>query len=286
MTEPKQSTGLTSVIEPLGSDESPASSTHETDSFANAGRSAGAMTSRAVSGSRPRVAVFAHTPRTREYGRRALRLLGCVPLVFLSVEELVRMGARARDLAMVLLEHDGEGNDPEISQDAKFGDLVRQAIGEQLPVLHSFAAASGSAIPGFRANDMVLPASQSFAQLCRTLMAFMRHHKVPTTEIRLAWGGHRFCVETGNVFIGKDVVQLKPEEFDLALELFFNIGTRISRTWLKTMVPAAQTLRRRPTGSAPDIALIRLRDLLNLEPVYGWELQITPGLSCRLIKVD
>ncbi len=100
------------------------------------------------------------------------------------------------------------------------------------------------------------------------------------------WGGHRFCTDTGNVFIGEDVVELKPEEFDLALELFFNLGTRISRAWLRSMVPAMQTLRRRPTGVAPDFAILRLRDILNLEPVYGWELQITPGSSCRLVKLS
>ena len=235
--------------------------------------------------SRPRVALFAHTPRTREYGRRALRLLGCVPLVFLSLEEFLRMGARTRELSLAFIEHIEEDAEADSAPDAEFGETVRRAIGDHLPVLHSFAAASGGAIPGFRINDMVIPASQSFAQLCRTLTSFMQRHKVPTSEIRLMWGGHRFCIETGNVFIGEDMVQLKPEEFDLALELFFNIGTRISRAWLRTMVPAMQTLRRRPTGIAPDFAILRLRDLLNLEPIYGWELQITPGLSCRLNKL-
>ncbi|MGI4778593.1 MAG: hypothetical protein ACRYGA_10835 [Janthinobacterium lividum] len=220
----------------------------------------------------------------REYGRRALRLLGCVPLVFLSIEEFLRMGTRTRELALVFLEHaDADGSD---ENTVKFGDRVRKAIGDDLPILHSFAAASGGTIPGFRLKDMVLPASQSFAQLCRTLAAFLQSHRVPTTEIRLMWGGHRFCIDSGNVLIGRDVIQLKPEEFDLALELFFNVGTRISRTWLRTMVPAMQTLRRRPTGVAPDFAILRLRDVLNLEPVYGWDLQVTPGLSCRLVKVD
>lgn len=232
---------------------------------------------------RPRVALFAHTPRMREYSRRALRLLGCVPLVFLGIEEFLRMGTRTRELALVFLEHADEDDD-ETPMD--FADRVRTAIGNDLPIVHSFAVASGGTIPGFRINDMVLPASQSFAQLCRTLAAFMQRHGIPTTEVRLMWGGHCFCVESGNVHIGRDVVQLRPEEFDLALELFFNVGTRISRTWLRTMVPAMQTLRRRPTGVAPDFAILRLRDILNLEPVYGWDLQVTPGLSCRLVKVD
>lgn len=236
--------------------------------------------------SRPRVALFAHTPRTREYGRRALRLLGCVPLVFLNIEEFLRMGPRTRELALVFLEHIDEEGDAAAPSDVKFGDRVRRAIGDQLPILHSFTFASGGAIPGFRTNDMVLPASQSFAQLCRTLTVFMHRHQVPTTEIRLMWGGHRFCIESGNVFIGSEMVALKPEEFDLALELFFNLGTRISRAWLRMMVPSMQTLRRRPTGVAPDFAILRLRDILNLELIYGWELQITPGLSCRLVKID
>lgn len=236
--------------------------------------------------SRPRVALFAHTPRTREYGRRALRLLGCVPLVFLSIEEFLRMGPRTRELSLVFLEHPGDGIDSEAFTTVKFGDRVRKAIGDHLPILHCFSVTSGGAIPGFRNNDMVVPASQSFAQLCRTLTLFMQRNKLPTSEIRLMWGGHRFCTDTGNVFIGEDMVYLKPEEFDLALELFFNLGTRISRAWLRSMVPAMQTLRRRPTGIAPDFAILRLRDILNLEPIYGWELQITPGLSCRLVKLS
>jgi hypothetical protein len=38
---------------------------------------------------RPRVAVIAFTPRSREYARRALRLLGGVPLIFVDMDEFL-----------------------------------------------------------------------------------------------------------------------------------------------------------------------------------------------------
>ena len=234
---------------------------------------------------RPRVALFAHTPRNREYGRRALRLLGGVPLVFLNADEFLAMGDRTRELAMVLLEHSdeaAEANEPA----GTLADRIRREIGDDLPMLHSIPAASGGSIPGFRNNDMLLPASLSFAQLCRTLKGFMQLHSLPARDARLEWGAHRFCVESGTVFVDGVQVQMKPEEFDLALELFFNAGTRVSRPWLRAMVPAMQTLRRRPTGPAADVAVLRVRDMLGLEPAYGWELEVSPGLSCQLTRLE
>jgi hypothetical protein len=234
---------------------------------------------------RPRVAVIAFTPRSREYARRALRLLGGVALVFVDMDEFLEMGERLQELSMVLLEHPEEDQSIEV-KDAAVGEGVRQAIGEEMPIMHSFPAQSGGAIPGFRPNDMLLPSSLSFAQLCRTLRSFLQKNGLPTTEARLEWGMYRFCIESGMVYVNEKPVTLKPEEFDLALELFFNAGARVSRPWLKTMVPALQTLRRRPTAPAADVALLKLRDLLKLQPQHGWDLQVNPGLSCILVRSE
>jgi DNA-binding response OmpR family regulator len=145
-----------------------------------------------------------------------------------------------------------------------------------LPIIHSFPAQSGGAIPGFRANDMLLPASLSFAQLCRTLRGFLQKHDLPTRDAHLEWGVHRFCIESGIAFVDGAAVPLKPEEFDLALELFFNAGARVSRPWL----------RRRPTAPAADATVLRLRDMLGLQAKHGWDLQVNPGLSCKLVRAD
>ena len=97
---------------------------------------------------------------------------------------------------------------------------------------------------------------------------------------------YRFCVDSGLVYVGSTPVSLRPEEFDLALELFFNAGAKVSRPWLRAMIPSLQTLRRRPTAPAADVTLLRVRDLLDLHTQHGWELQVNPGSSCTLIRSE
>lgn len=238
-----------------------------------------------VMGRKPRIAIIAITPRTREYGRRALRLLGCTPLIFLDVNEFLEIGDRLHEMSIVFLEHslpDAE-NVPDVLD---VGNRVRQAIGNDLPIVHSVIVQSGGAVPGFRGSDILLPGSLSFAQLCRTLRGFLQKHGVPITDSLLEWGAYRFCIDSGLIFVNGVPVTLKPDEFDLALELFFNAGAPISRLWLKTMIPGIQTLRRRPTAPAADAALLRLRDLLGLQPKHGWELKVNPGLSCMLVQSE
>lgn len=235
--------------------------------------------------SRPRVALIAFTPRSREYGRRALRVLGCMPLVFMDAEEFLQIGKRARELSMMLLEHPIPSGEVD-TDSSDTGETIRRAVGDELPVVHSIAIQAGGAIPAFRAGDMLLPGSLSFAQLCRTLRGFLKKHGMQTTDSILEWGVYRFCVDSGLVYVGGTPVSLKPEEFDLALELFFNAGAKVSRPWLKAMIPSLQTLRRRASAPAADATLLRVRDLLDLQTQHGWDLQVNPGSSCTLVRSD
>ncbi|RZI74382.1 MAG: response regulator transcription factor [Pseudomonas sp.] len=242
---------------------------------------------RSMANSRPRVALIAVTPRSREYGRRALRVLGCTPLVFMDVDEFLQIGERARSLSMMLLEHPVPSRASDADADpTDAGEKIRQAVGDELPVVHSVAVQTGGAIPAFRAGDMLLPGSLSFAQLCRTLRGFLKKHDLPSIESILEWGVYRFCVDSGLVYIGGKPVSLKAEEFDLALELFFNAGSKVSRPWLRAMIPSLQTLRRRPNAPAADATLLRVRDLLDLQTQHGWHLQLSPGSSCTLVRSD
>lgn len=241
--------------------------------------------SSSTKGRQPCIAIIALTPRSREYGRRAVRVLGYTPLLFINVEEFLKMGEPSRELSMVLLEHSLPENDGS-SNSLEVGDRVRLAVGDDLPIVHSVIGQAGGAVPGFRASDMLLPGTLSFAQLCRTLRGFLQKHGIPIADALLEWGAYRFCIDSGLVFVNGKPVTLKPDEFDLALELFLNAGTRISRPWLKTMIPGIQTLRRRPTAPAADFALLRLRDVLGLQPKHGWELRVNPGVSCMLVRSE
>jgi hypothetical protein len=232
---------------------------------------------------RPRVAIIAPTPRIREYGRRALRLLGCTPLIFLGLDEFFEIGDRANQMSLIFLEHSSstaQGAESSVES----GDRLRAAIGDEIPVVHSVPIRTGGAIPGFRGHDMLLPGSLSFAQLCRTLRGFLQKQGMVVSDASLEWGNYRFCLDSGLVFVAGRPVVLKADEFDLALELFFYMGSKVSRPWLKTMVPGLQALRRRATAPAADAALFRLRDLLGLQPEQGWDLQVNPGLSCTLVR--
>lgn len=236
-------------------------------------------------GRQPCIAIIALAPRSQEYGRRAVRLLGYTPLLFIDVEEFLKMGEPSRELSMVLLEHSLPENDGNVNS-LEVGDRVRQAIGDDIPIVHSVNGRVGGAVPGFRASDMLLPGSLSFAQLCRTLRGFLQKHGIPIGDALLEWGAYRFCIDSGLVFVNGKPVTLKPDEFDLALELFLNAGAQISRPWLKTMIPGIQTLRRSPTAPAADLALLRLREVLGLQPKHGWELRVNPGVSCMLVRSD
>lgn len=229
----------------------------------------------------PRVAVIATTPRNREYGRRAFRLMGCSVLIFVSVDEFLEIGDRAQELAMVNLEH-VPSNGQKDANTPSIGERVREAVGDAVPIVHSVSMHSSGVIPGFRNNDMLLPNSLYFAQLCRTLRAFLQKNGLPVNERQLEWDEYRFCVDSGLIFVRDKPVVVKQDEFDLALELFFNIDSRVSRSWLRSMVPSLQTLRKRATAPTADAALTQIGELLHLKPGYGWELAMDPGLSCRL----
>lgn len=229
----------------------------------------------------PRIAIIAPTLRNREYARRAFRLLGTSVLVFLSVEEFLEIGERAHELSMVYLEH-SVSSAPSDARTLSAGEKVRNAVGNAMPVVHSIAVQSGGAVPGFKGNDVLLPSSLFFAQLCRALRAFMQKNGLAVNERQLEWDEYRFCIDSGLIFVRGKPVVVKQDEFDLALELFFNVDSRVSRSWLTNMVPSLQALRKRATAPAADATLIRLGDLLSLKPAYGWDLVIDSGSSCVL----
>lgn len=211
----------------------------------------------------------------------------------MDVGEFLQIGIRSRELSMMLVEHPLPSGDLDLDLDldvdtdwSDAGERIRRAVGDELPIVHSIAAQAGGAIPAFRAGDMLLPGSLSFAQLCRTLRGFLKKHGMQTTDSILEWGIYRFCIDSGLVYVGGTPVSLKPEEFDLALELFFNAGVKVSRPWLKAMIPSLQTLRRRPSAPAADVTLLRVRELLDLQTQHGWDLQVNPGSSCILIRSD
>lgn len=234
---------------------------------------------------RPRIAVIAVNSRTQEYARRAFRLLGCHTLVFMDVDDFLAMGERALGLSMIFLEHPPAQSPPEpTTAPPDLGERVRALVGDAMPIVHAVPVPSGRVLSGFRNIDLLLPGLMPFTPLCRALGAFLRQQGLPVGEARLEFGAYRFCIDSGRAYVGERAIALKPDQFDLALELFFHQGVEVSRTWLRTVLPKCRALRLRAPDKV-DAMLEQLRDVLELSPARGWDLQLDPGLACTLVRV-
>lgn len=213
------------------------------------------------SGLRQRVLVLDSVLRSREHMRRAVRALGHAPLVF---DLLLLRGTRPRCAMMCL------GLPPDHIDLRTWVHKARSVVGAKVPVLFVTRENLLKALQmlGSVEGDSVLVAPSSFAEIYNGLGEFMAQHGLPTTGAGLSWDHYLFVPSQKSVMVDGAEINLRPAEFELALEFFHNVDRVLSRDWLRAMT----------SGMAPDASsrwidanVARLRSQLGLASFHGGE---------------
>jgi DNA-binding response OmpR family regulator len=212
--------------------------------------------------------------------RRAVRALGHAPLVFDKLEELLLLrGAHARCAMMCL------GLPPDHVDLRTWVYKARSVVGAEVPVLFVTRENLLKALQtlGSVEGDSVLVAPSSFAEIYNGLGEFMAQHALPTTGEGLSWDHYLFIPSQKSVMVDGAEINLRPAEFELALEFFHNVDRVLSRDWLLAMT----------SGMAPDASsrwidanVARLRSHLGLASIHGggWRLNNVRYAGYKLSK--
>jgi DNA-binding response OmpR family regulator len=229
---------------------------------------------------RQRVAILDPDLRGREHARRVIRATGHAPYVFASIEEMQEVDVAERPFAMAYL--GCALGDEEIEQTVQD---VRACLGDTLPLLlavKSVAVRRVAQAPTIAA-DHVIPLQPRFTELFLELSDFMWAHGPQPQQTLLSWGEFRFRPAARTVQIGEAAPMSLPIfHFELALELFHNVGRSLSRRWLNTML--APPSRAISAVSLQD-AVSRLRHLLNLQKPAAWQIQSLEDGAVRLAAI-
>lgn len=103
-----------------------------------------------------------------------------------------------------------------------------------------------------------------------------------STDEKVTWGDYHFCIGSHTVLLRRDPVHLKPLEFDLALQLFRNMGRLLERDWLSSALWG--TCSTRPSRTL-DVCASRIRVKLKLQAGNDFVLQAVYGRGYRLRMV-
>lgn len=226
---------------------------------------------------RQRIAILDPDLRGREHARRVIRATGHAPYVFASTEEMQEVDASERPFAMAYV--GCALGDEAIEQTVRD---VRACLGDTLPLLLAVkpVAVRRVAQAPAVAADHVIPLQPRFSDLYLELSDFMWAHAPHPQQTVLSWGEFRFRPAARTVQIGEALpMALSIFDFELALELFHNVGRSLSRRWLNTML--APPSRAISAGSLQE-GVNRLRHLLELQTPAAWQIQSLEEGAIRL----
>ena len=102
------------------------------------------------------------------------------------------------------------------------------------------------------------------------------------SDEKVTWGDYHFCIGSHTVLHRQDPVHLKPLEFDLALQLFRNMGRLLERDWLSSALWGTGSAR--PSRTL-DVCASRIRVKLKLQAGNDFVLQAVYGRGYRLRMV-
>jgi DNA-binding response OmpR family regulator len=222
-----------------------------------------------------RIAILGQENRLREAVRRIVRRLGYEPVVLCSSAASASGSDNPEAFKMLVL----TGESDSLSSMA----LIRESksmFDPQTPMLCLLPKEQFDDVSALRREgaDEVIAKPSSFAELFSVLRLFASSFpgKMPSLERR--WGGYRFLMQSNAVEFGGRRVQLRPDEFDLAIELFAHEGCTVARdalwdaVWAKPWDGKSRML---------DTCVSVLRRALKL-PSNGWELRAVWGAGYRL----
>lgn len=128
-------------------------------------------------------------------------------------------------------------------------------------------------------GDSVLAAPTSFAQVYNGLQEFMAQHGLSTDGKGLTWGHYLFIPSLESVTVEGVEINLRPLEFELALEFFHNVDRVLSRDWLRAMTAGMVS---DSSSRWIDTSVARLRSRLGLGG--EWKLSNVRYAGYRLSK--
>lgn len=226
---------------------------------------------------RQRIAILDPDLRSREHARRAIRATGHAPYVFASLEEMREIDVAERPYAMAYV--GSPLGDQAVEQTVS---EVRACLGEAVPLMLAvkpLLVRRTAQMPAGKATH-VIPLQTRFSDLYRELSEFMWANGPHPHQSVLTWGALRFRPAAGTVQIGDALpMSLTMFHFELAIELFHNIGRTLTRARLNAML--APPSRAISVASFQD-GVKRLRQVLELQTPVAWQLHSLEGGAVRL----
>lgn len=222
-----------------------------------------------------RVAILGQECRLREAARRIVRRLGYDPVVLSSSAATAVEPVSAESFKLLLVTGEGDS--------ASSLALIREArtlADAGVPMLSLLPRNQFQEVSASRegARDEFIAKPASFTELFSILRLFLGNLPGELLPLEREWGGYRFLMNSNTVEFNGKRVQLRPDEFDLAVELFSNEGCTLGRDLLWAAVWA------RPWDGKSrmlDTCISVLRRTLKL-PANGWELRAVWGSGYRL----
>lgn len=158
---------------------------------------------------------------------------------------------------------------------------LRALIGTQVPVVFAVSRMGRTALSLRHAReiDSVITPPPTSVGLYGELRRIFERRGFGVASIEMTCGPYRFFPASSHVRIGDDVIELRPMEFDLALEFFRYADRSLSREWLHAMVWEGAVVDSR----ALDTHVSRLRRKLRMPTPDGWTLRAVSRVGYKLV---
>lgn len=227
-----------------------------------------------------RIAVLEPAHRVREVVARAIRRLGHMPEAFADAREMTAASDAASQGHVAHYDQVWVGCSHDLGATGDLLAAVRAVVGPEVPMILSAPRMGRTALAlrHARSIDAVVTPQSPVALYGELRGIFVRcGFGAAASEMRC--GPYRFDPATSHVRIGDDRIELRPLEFDLALEFFRHADRSLAREWLYAMVWNDAVVDSR----ALDTHVSRLRRKLRMPTADGWTLIAVSRVGYRLV---
>lgn len=227
-----------------------------------------------------RIAVLDASRPNRDYACDLIRTMGYSSSEFTHMQDLVNTLMVGTRFDMVLASFDGDQNAA-----LSGARILRQVAKTAMPVLLMMQPDQFREADAFvrdSAVDFVMLPCEECEMIAR-VAAFMKTAD-SAPSVQLSFGRYRFEPSASSVSFDGTYVQLRPKEFELALLLFRNAGTTMSRDEISQAVWRRGELQ--VSTRTVDMHIANLRRKLMLRPGGAARLSCVYGLGYVLLLED
>ncbi|WP_257862274.1 winged helix-turn-helix domain-containing protein [Variovorax sp. ZS18.2.2] len=210
------------------------------------------------------VALMDSDATQRSLLRCRLDALGCASLAFDSMDDLFADLRAGKKFGCILIAISTEEFKHQLKSILIDFDvpLLLVALPEYLGTLSGLK----TELAGLGSMDVVLPFCSDQELEWRLEMLAQRKLAANATAGDFVWDEYRFEIARRQVWLGEQSVPLKPMEFHLALELFRNMNSLVTRERLSVLWRGRP---RSPGSRALDVCISNVRRKLKLLPERG-----------------